>query len=389
MQHDAPDLPGAVACPHMPDLSSIPEEVTDDDRSLFLRVVSQELTAEQLERLMHPRHVYPQERVVLATHWHPEFVPMNILRKRVDAMFPNRRVELIIPTQHNQLMEWDDYAGVEVDCYSRGFNQKVQLLLHFRRERLEHAAALRAMLEHTFRYRSSQLLEFIDTVTRDRGGRLDRAARETGADTELVAFVRLYVRKIEKLLEEHMDALPADAIKNKLLRNFFDALRGRYDETLINRSQAFLKAVKEVVKERFSLSYFYRTSEVIEEARALGAGIVVPHPEQFWPILLADYDVDGYEVWNPQSQRYTEFIIDAVVRKNRVRGSSSQLLVFMGDDTHMGEKVKDPRFQDSEKGGRELGVQPAWADVFIGKKLASARLDKASVIMEYRARLDG
>jgi hypothetical protein len=79
--------------------------------------------------------------------------------------------------------------------------------------------------------------------------------------------------------------------------------------------------VKALVKVEFSLKYFYRTSEVIEEARALGAGIVIPHPEQFWPILLKEYDVDGIEVWNPQSRRYTEFLISVLNRRNQKRGS--------------------------------------------------------------------
>ncbi len=47
--------------------------------------------------------------------------------------------------------------------------------------------------------------------------------------------------------------------------------------------------------------------------------MVIPHPEQFWPILLADYDVDGYEVWNPQSREYTDFLIRALDNQNKRR----------------------------------------------------------------------
>ena len=124
----------------------------------------------------------------------------------------------------------------------------------------------------------------------------------------------------------------------------------------------------------------------------MGAGVVIPHPEQFWPILLADYDVDGYEVWNPQSQRYTEFLISVLYEKNRRRGNHERrMLVFMGDDTHMGEKTLPT--QNGNGGGngakalREIGLQPAWDDLSISKKLIVADMDRARVIQEYSARL--
>lgn len=74
---------------------------------------------------------------MLAIHWHPEFIPMPLISKRLEAMYPAKRRSLIIPTQHNATTTCSDYAGVEIDCYSRGINQKVQLLLHFVKSRLE------------------------------------------------------------------------------------------------------------------------------------------------------------------------------------------------------------------------------------------------------------
>jgi hypothetical protein len=370
-------------------------EISEQDQEIFFRVIAEDLTPEQVERVVNPPRSYPREHSVLATHWHPEFVPLELIARRIEAAFPQREEELIIPTQHNVLLHWGPYAGVEVDCYSRGFNQKVQLLLHFHESRLrgENAGVLRSMLAHTFQYRSSQLFDFLATLTRPHAERLDEAARETGADAALVEFVRAYALKIEKLLEQHHDRIPPDAIKNKLVRNFFDTLRPRYGDGIINKAQAFLKAVKQLVKEGFSLGYFYRTTEIIEETRALGGCVVVPHPEQFWPILLADYDVDGFEVWNPQSQRYTEFLIGVVNRKNAaqsaLRPSARRFLVFMGDDTHMGEKVKEPEYQDGLKAEREVGLQPAWDDLSIGKQLILAGMDKAGIIREYKNRLDG
>jgi len=150
--------------------------------------------------------------------------------------------------------------------------------------------------------------------------------------------------------------IPPASIKNKLLRNYFDELCAELDVSLVLRIQIFLRALKEIVKSHFSLKFFYRTSEIIEEARALGAGIVIPHPEQFWPILLADYDVDGYEIWNPQSREYTEFLISVLERKNQGRKPGRRLLAFMGDDTHFGEKLKSPEAGSREKAEREIGV---------------------------------
>jgi hypothetical protein len=364
--------------------------VTEQDLALFRRVVSTELSAESLAELASPGLVLPGQQSVLAVHWHPEFVPLPVIRARIQAMFPRMTESLVIPTQHNEILEYDEFSGVEVDCYSHGFNQKVQLLLHFQTSRLGEAHTLRAMLQHTLTYRASQLFDFMHTITAPLEDRLEQAARDTGADLDLVEFVRHHVAKVQRMVEENQHLLPQDALKNKLLRNYFEALRPVHDGNLIDRIQTFLAAVKAIVKRHFSLRYFYRTSEVIEEARALGAGIIIPHPEQFWPILLADYDVDGYEVWNPQSQRYTDFLISAVGRANSCPGlSRRRKLVFMGDDTHMGEKAKPLLRQNTEKSNREIGYQPAWDDLEISKRLILAGMSREIVIREYRERLHG
>jgi hypothetical protein len=104
--------------------------------------------------------------------------------------------------------------------------------------------------------------------------------------------------------------------------------------------------------------------------------------------LLADYDVDGYEVWNPQSREYTEFLINVVHRQNESRGGKP-ILIFMGDDCHMGEKAKDPRYQDTAKASRQIGYQPAWDDPAIRKSLILANVNRRRVIEEYKSRLNG
>jgi hypothetical protein len=313
---------------------------------------------------------------------------MDLIRQRIDATFPDRTEELVIPTQHNVILSYGPYAGVEVDCYASGFNQKVQLLLHFEADRIEACTRLKQILDHTLKYRSSQLFDFIHTLIKPIPERLELAMRQTGAPKDLVNFVQSHVTKIHTLLETHGDQLPREQIKNKILRNYFDALRDTYGDALIDRCQTFLTAVKRIVKAHFSLSYFYRASEIIEEARGIGGGVVIPHPEQFWPILLRDYDVDGVEVWNPQSRRYTEFLISVIDDKNRhLRSGQRPLLIFMGDDTHFGEKVRDPRFQKAEKAAREVGVQPAWEDYSIRKALILADTDRHNVIAAYKERL--
>jgi hypothetical protein len=177
-------------------------------------------------------------------------------------------------------------------------------------------------------------------------------------------------------------------VKNKLLRDYMDRQRVTYGDALIDHVQVFLRALKMVVKRHFALDYFYRTEELVEEIRSLGGCVVIPHPEQFWPVLLDDVDVDGIEVWNPQSFEYTAFLIDVVNRKNATRARGSRpILITMGDDCHMGEKVKDPRVQDAAKSGREIGVQPPWDDLTIRKNLIVAKADRVNLIREYRARL--
>ncbi|HET97221.1 MAG TPA: hypothetical protein ENN98_00665 [Desulfurivibrio alkaliphilus] len=364
-------------------------EVTPEDEARFAAITSVELSPEQQQRITAPPQTFPRQKSVLAVHWHPEFVEMDLIRQRVEHLYPRAIEKLIIPTQHNRITAYDEYCGVEVDCYSRGFQRKVQLLLHFHRDRLEKTGVLQGALEHTFQYRASQLFDLLATLTKPDPERLNRAARETGAEDSTIEFVRTQAAKLETLLERHYDTLPPDVIKNRLARNFLDTLRGGYDNKTINRAQVFLRQVKQDVKAAFPLNFFYRTSEIIEEARGIGAGIVIPHPEEFWPVLLADYDVDGYEVWNPQSLEYTDFLITVLAGKNRRREQKERpLLAFMGDDTHFSEKIKAYEDQDKSKRDREIGLQPPWDDLSLRKKLIVTKMDRETVIQEYKSRLD-
>ena len=371
------------------DPARMEREPTPWDRGVYRRLISTELDEEQVERVLEPPRIYPNQREVLAVHWHPEYVPMELILQRYDKTFPSRTLDLVIPTQHNIFLTLDGYSGAEVDCHAREFNTKVQLLLHFSAGRLREADALKGMVAHTFKYRSSQLYDFIGTIVDPKLMPLFREAAARGAaDERLLEFVRIQTRKFRELLETYREITPPEAIKNKLLTGYFDELRAVYVDNVIDRAQLVLRNVKKLVKRNFSLDYFFEVQEIIEETRALGGCIVVPHPEQFWPILLADYDLDGYEVWNPQSHQYTTFLVDVVNRLNRRRSRSErQLLIFMGDDTHLSTKVRDPRFVRPEKLGREVGVQPGWEDLEIRKSLSVGNFDRRRVIEEYTARL--
>ncbi|HWR05063.1 MAG TPA: hypothetical protein VN419_13745 [Humidesulfovibrio sp.] len=386
-QHKSPVLRVAQPQEALAEVNGLSPAPTQDDERAFAAITCTALTPEEAARIVVPAEVLPRQERVLAVHWHPEFVPMPLIRQRIEATFPACGHSLIIPTQHNEITTYGDYAGVEVDCYSSGFNQKVQLLIHFRADRLDKAGVLKSMLAHTARYRSSQLFEFLHVLSGADEARLNMVAADTGAAEETIRFARLHAQKLLALLERHHAALPLETLKNKLVRGFLDAQRPRYGERLVTRVQSFVQAVKLRVKAQFPMQYFYRATEVIEEARSFGAGVVIPHPEQFWPILLADYDVDGYEVWNPQSQRYTEFLIDTLARKNRKGWTERRQLVFMGDDTHMSEKLRNPD-PASDKVLREIGVQPAWDDIGIRKRLLASGMDRACVINEYTARLN-
>lgn len=382
----APSLKGASSKESAAE--ALDAQLSEWDRATYKSLISEDLTEDQKERIAVPGAVYPRQEYVLAVHWHPEHVPMDVIEQRIEAMFPNCQDELIIPTQHNILLERKGFAGVEVDCFSRGFNRKVQLLCHFEASRVREADVFRSMLSHTFRYRSRQLFEFIDTVVEDAfEDRFRIAVEKVDADEELVSFVRFFTDKLKRLFLEYERETPPEAIRNKLLSHYFRTLRAHFEVELVRRAENLLRAAKQVVKANFSPDFFYNTEEVIEEVRGLGGCIVIPHPEQFWPILLAEYDVDGYEVWNPQSQEYTDFLINVVNRHNKFHVGRKDILILMGDDCHMGEKTKDPRYQDPEKAGREVGVQPAWDDLSIRKSLIVASADRHSVIEEYRARL--
>jgi hypothetical protein len=372
------------------DLDRAVGEITEDDLLAYKSIVNTELSEAQIQNIIQPPKVYPKQKRVLGMHWHPEWVHFDLITRRIETMFPGKTEELIIPTQHNQLLTWGDYSGAEIDCYASGFKRKVQLLLHFKAEKVREAYVLKAMLRHTFRYRTSQLQNFMAAILDPVGEEdLEQAVQETGANQKLVEFVRFYTARLRKLIDLEEANTPDFMVKNKLLTEFIQHKAQGNPEINPARAVLLLKAVKKIVKRKFSLEYFYRASEVIEEVRSLGGGIVIPHPEQFWPVLLAGYDVDGFEVWNPQSREYTEFLIKALTRQNKdCSRTAKPLLIFMGDDTHMSAKIRDPALVERAKVEREVGLQPPWDELIIRKTLSLANTSRSQVIRDYKDRLD-
>lgn len=361
-------------------------DVTDWDLEVFRELTRLELSAEATKRLVDGAPVYDDIQVVTALHWHPEMVAVELIMQRVAHMYPNLRDQLIIPTDHNIIKTNGEFMGVEIDCFEPAFNRKVQFLAHFHIDKRERCGALESMLEHTFRYRSSQFFEYVDTVLDPAlDNRLQQAVAEVEATPDTVAFVKDHVRKLKRLVIDHAGDVPSFMIKNKLVSNYFMRLTAHFDEATVNRSLILLKAVKAVVKRHFRLDYFFTAHEIIEEVRGIGGGLVLPHPEQFWPALLADYDLDGIEVWNPQSNQFTGYLTELVLQR-RLQGKDRQLLVTMGDDCHFGEHVPLPE-QQTRKAHRQIGYQPAWKDVDVKKALARFGTSKQQMLNEYRERL--
>ncbi|MFZ3156627.1 MAG: hypothetical protein WA124_03875 [Smithella sp.] len=367
------------------------EKITTWDHNVFERLIAVDLTPIQIQRIIDPSNRFEKEGALLAIHWHPENVPLELIRTRIDVMYPNIKEYLIIPTQHNEIIIYGDYAGAEIDCRASAFNRKVQILIHFNKTRLCGAQRLFNMIDHTRRYRATQLNDFLASFTnRCHKKRLREATDKTGVESDIVRFARTQAIKLQKLIQLYGPNIPEFSIKNKLFINYLNSQKKHYDHHAIDRVVLFALAVKEIVKRQFALDYFYEVEDVIAEVRSLGGCIVVPHPEQFWPILLADYDVDGYEVWNPQSRDFTEFLIQTVARKNQLQGSRLRpLMIFMGDDTHLSEKLLDAEAQNPDKAAREIGYQPVWDDPSIRKALDAMDMDKKKIICDYKNRLKG
>ena len=121
-------------------------------------------------------------------------------------------------------------------------------------------------------------------------------------------------------------------------------------------TQAFLKGGQESSMNSPNISTAPRRSS--RSPRAGGGGC--SPSEQFWPILLADYDVDGYGL--EPSHEYTSFPHLRAQPEPGGRPVEKTVAGFMGDDTHMSEPGR--RRTRSPQGLGRSGCNP-WSDLVI------------------------
>jgi hypothetical protein len=360
-------------------------DLDEASQRLFDRLTSVELSAEERRRVAKPDRTAPEAERFLAVHWHPERAPLELVRQRLEAAFPRARDSLIIPTPHNQAAVFEPYAGVEADAYDQGYGLKIHLLFHFSADRLPRAGVFLDMMERTYRYRARQLLEILDLLA---GPAVFDVPGLPSGEIALAArnMARFCAVRLRELVDRSgLIGTPRDELlKNRLLPDFMDALAGQ--DPCLSPALGVVRAAKKKVKAAFQPANFYSPREIIEEARALGAGVVIPHPPFFWPVLLDDLDVDGWEIWNSSSPRHAEFLARALARANEARGSRRRrLLAFMGDDTHLSSKYRPA--PGGGKDGREIGFQDPWLEPDLSRLLAETGQSLAGTLTEYRARL--
>jgi hypothetical protein len=357
------------------------------DVSLFNQLTSVGLSREERRLAARPDRTAPRTRRFLAVHWHPEWAPLDLIHRRLAAAFPRAEDFLAIPTQHNRVLAFGSYAGVEADAFDRDCGLKVQLLIHFKADRLPRAGTFLSMMDRTYNYRARQLLDILDLLaSSDREGL--PAARAAGPDGEKAWLVaRFYALRLRELIDRSgLIGTPRDEmLKNRLLPDFLTARAGPGLAHLLPQALDVVRAVKKKVKSALNPEEFYSPREIIEEARALGAGLVIPHPPAFWPVLLADLDVDGWEIWNPSTPSHALFLSRALARANE--GRRRRLLAFMGDDTHLSAKFRPGLSGEKNSADREIGFQDPWADPALEGLLASTGQSLARTLAEYRARL--
>ncbi|MDR1607927.1 MAG: hypothetical protein LBT38_05920 [Deltaproteobacteria bacterium] len=360
--------------------------VSADDWAVFNRLTSVELTAKEIAVASRPSRQDFEEKRVLAVHWHPEWIPLDLIHQRTRAAFPAADDFLFIPTQHNQLMTVGDWTGVEADAYAPEYGLKIQLLIHFRSRKLPKATALASMMERTFRYRALQLLDILDKIINPDEA-IKNEIKKQGFSSDSVNLAQNLAKRLWDIIEKADlgSSERAETLKNRLLPDFM-AIRGQeYPPALLDRAMALSRLVKTQVKRRLAPSRFHAVRDVIEEARGLGAGIVIPHPPQFWPAILDNLDVDGWEVWNPSTPNHTIFLIETMAAKKKGKRS---LLAFMGDDTHMSSKIRpDQKSEEKNNLDREIGFQPPWRDLQVIKTLKKVGQSRDRTMDEYRARL--
>jgi len=360
-------------------------DLEDEDWRQFKHLTSVALDAEEMELAARPDRRDPEAEDCLAVHWHPEWAPLELIRQRLDRAFPRAGNCLAIPTQHNRIMTFGPWAGVEADVYDRKLGLKVQLLIHFAATRLDKASKIISMMDQTYNYRAHQLLDILARLADPDSGKGSKCL----VGGEAVALARFFAARLNVLIEKSgiLGSAEDEMLKNRLLPDFIIARTGPEQKLLVDQALMFIRAVKKEVKADLNPAEFFSPEEVVEEARGLGGGVIIPHPPLFWPFLWSDLDVDGWEIWNPSTPDHTVFILEALGRANEARSSRRRLLAFMGDDTHMSAKFRPGRSDEKDSADREIGFQDPWFDPNLSALLRATGQSLVGTINEYRSRL--
>ena len=361
-------------------------DIGEEDWRQFNHLTSVKLNADELDLAARPDRRAPEDREYLAVHWHPEWAPLELIQTRLKRAFPQAENYLAIPTQHNRILTFGPWAGVEADVYDHKLGLKVQLLLHFSADKMGRASALAAMMDKTYNYRAHQLLDILSRLADPASVRVSKCS----VSDEAVGLARFFALRLQALIEQsHLIGSAGDEmLKNRLLPDFLIARTHQAPRGLVDQALMFISAVKKEVKASLNPAAFFSPEEVVEEVRGLGGGVIIPHPPQFWPFLMSDLPVDGWEVWNPSTPRHAVFLLEALKRANEARpGHSRPLLAFMGDDTHMSAKFRPGWGEEKDSAGREIGFQDPWTDPALQSLLADAGQSLVRTINEYRSRL--
>jgi hypothetical protein len=376
---------GKVKTLPIPPLDFARKDLNEEDFRIFNALTEIELTPEEEEAAISPTEINPDERKVLALHFHPEWVPMGLIQKRLRRAFPAADHFFAIPTQHNAILPLGPFSGVEADVFSRSFGLKIHILIHLKTEKLEKAHVFTSMVKKTFEYRGLQLLDILSQIADPDEATL-KEIKKMGFHEESVSLAQFYASKISAMVEESgITKTPkAEMLKNRLLTDYIERKATNLDPARLDRLLSLVNHIKKLVKARLNPDMFHTPEEIIEEARSLGAGIVIPHPPQFWPALLDTLDVDGWEVWNPSTPNHIHFLIDCLKRRGKIK---RPLLAFMGDDTHMSSKIRPEVVSDKGGSGREIGFQPPWAFPDVQAALKEAGQSRERTMEEYLSRI--
>ncbi|MDR2352567.1 MAG: hypothetical protein LBF22_05285 [Deltaproteobacteria bacterium] len=361
------------------------KELTSEDFDIFNTLTNISLSPAETELALEPTQKDPEEKQIFALHFHPEWVPLELIDKRLQTAFPNAEERFAIPTQHNVLMTLDTFTGVEADVFVHAYGLKIQLLIHLKSSKLPQASTLEAMINKTFKYRELQLLDVLEQVAFPDEA-TQKEIKKMGFHEEAMHSAQFYATKLKDLINTTgITQTPrAEMLKNRLLTDYIEKKAQNLDSVLLDRLLSLVNHLKKFVKARLNPSRFHTAQEIIEESRALGAGIVIPHPPQFWPALLDNLDVDGFEVWNPSTPAHTFFLIQYLAERKKIK---RPLLAFMGDDTHMSSKIRPQMVSYKDGNLREIGFQPPWKDPKVIQALKDIGQSRERTYNEYMNRL--